>query len=105
MLNPAVGRIALGRTTIVAASVKNAVTTGWIGHDGHPPVGFCRGFASGKMGNICGWLPLLGHRKDPNAFAITPVNLGCLHHGGTIGDGPNARRRQNLDGVKAPQAC
>jgi dynein heavy chain len=36
-------------TTIVAASVKNTVTTGWIGHAGRPPVGFCRGFASGKM--------------------------------------------------------
>jgi hypothetical protein len=28
VLNPAIGRIAQGRTTIVAASVKNAVTTG-----------------------------------------------------------------------------
>jgi len=52
LLNPAVGRIALGRTTIVAASVKNAVTTGWIGHDGHPPVGFYRGFASGRLGKM-----------------------------------------------------
>jgi hypothetical protein len=28
VLNPAIGRNALSRTTIIAASVKNAVTTG-----------------------------------------------------------------------------
>jgi len=54
VLNPGIGRIALGRTAIVAASVKNTVTTGWIGHDGRPPVGFCHGFVSGRMGKLCG---------------------------------------------------
>jgi hypothetical protein len=63
---PAPGRTVQDRTAIVAVSVKNAVTTGWIGHAGHAPVGFCHGFASGKMGCLCGpfaaGIPLDGKR-------------------------------------------
>jgi hypothetical protein len=63
---PAPGRTVQDRTAIVAVSVKNAVTTGWIGHADRAPVGFCHGFASGKMGCLCGpfaaGIPLDGKR-------------------------------------------
>jgi hypothetical protein len=66
VVKPASGRALQDRTAIVAVSVKNAVTTGWIGHADRAPVGFCHGFASGKMGCLCGpfaaGIPLDGKR-------------------------------------------